>query len=56
MSERQKKALRKRLTVLLGRLRALETRDTQPHERPIVEVGILALRENIRTIGHRLAC
>lgn len=50
----KKEKISQRLTVLVDRLRQLETREVQPHERPIVEVGILALRDRIRELGRQL--
>ena len=55
MSHEQRDKLNQRAMVLVARLRSLETKQHAPHEKPIVEVGILALREKIRDIGLRLA-
>lgn len=53
----KKEKISQRLTVLVDRLRQLESRSVQPHEKPIVEVGILALRDKIRDLGRQLkAC
>jgi hypothetical protein len=56
-SREKKKQLGQRITVLVGRLRKLEGKTPEPHEKPIVEVGILALRDRIRALGRQLqAC
>lgn len=54
MNARQEK-ISQRLTVLVGRLRDLETRKVEPHERPIVDVGIMALRDKVRELGKEMA-
>ena len=54
---RKKEQISQRLTVLIDRLRELETRPVAPHERPIIEVGIQAIRDKIRELGRQLrAC
>ena len=51
---RKKEKISQRLTVLVDRLRTLETKPVKPHERPIVEVGVMALRDRIRDLGRQL--
>jgi len=51
---RKREKISQRLTVLVHRLRQLESKDVQPHEKPIVEVGILALRDKIQETGREL--
>lgn len=53
MNARQRK-ISDRVTVLSDRLRRLEGRKPEPHERPIVEVGILFLRETISRLGRQI--
>lgn len=43
-----------RLKQLLSRLRELETRTPAPHEGSIVEVGRLALREEVTRLAHAI--
>lgn len=43
-----------RLKQLLERLRELEMRLPAPHEEPILEVGKLALREEVTRLAHAL--
>ena len=43
-----------RLKLLLDRLRELELRMPAPHERPILEIGTLALRDEVTRLAHAL--
>lgn len=46
--------LQAELPLMLSRLDRLQSHPARPHERPIVEVGILALRDRIRRMGRQL--
>lgn len=57
MRAQKREKLSAQVTVLVKRLRALEDKPVEYHEKPIVAVGIIALRDKIREVGRQMeAC
>lgn len=57
MRKKKKESISARLTLLMERLNNLESKQVEPHEESIKEIGLTALKDKIRELGKQLdAC